>query len=726
MKKIIVTTLLFSLLFQGLIFGQEKFATIIKKNGNVNIRRVTETEYLEEAKVSSALNNGDAIKTDDQGFAALIFDSDKSLLKIRQNSELEIKKEFSVRTVKMTKGRILSKITPGATTSFRIETPTSVASVKGTDFLVICSPEFGDRFIGISGIVEIINLITGTAVNLEAGQMIISTPDGQCINMPCEEEDIPNYEDEPEPQPEPIEPLQEQDQPEPSGEIIDTPQTIVPADTTDPSMSMDTGLAKPVEEEIKPDDEGKNFGMGLGLGSVTIDGKIYNQIALRPEMKFGKLGIGLDVAFYMDDQGKIRKDEWDEFADYLDKIYYLRWGKPGDPLFVKAGAMDNVVLGYGILMNGYSNTTEYPQIRKIGIHAGMKYDKLGWEVFIANLKEIRGPGLMAGRLTYKPMENTPLILGSSIVMDIKPYLGLPDSDDDGVADALDLYRDRDDNRVIDTLRNDFSLNERDFLRNNGLNIPTEDIIASGITKLGDYDRHLNGAVSFDVGIPIVQKDNFNIVTYGEFARFLPITDSSYNDISNPTEFKPGWGISFPGIKANILKILNISLEYRMAGRNFMYGYWDRLYDFERVQVRNNQIFTKQQLSLMQDPMKGLFGSVNVNILNYVILSSYYQQMTGDNGKIKSFSASASIPKKKIPKLYEAVAFYQRNNDENPFKFKSPSGNTILGYNVGFELGGGAVLYYRFQKTYRDTDGNGSIDPDTEGISLTTIETGFNF
>ncbi|MCK4688900.1 MAG: hypothetical protein KAT41_01255, partial [Candidatus Marinimicrobia bacterium] len=77
-----------------------------------------------------------------------------------------------------------------------------------------------------------------------------------------------------------------------------------------------------------------------------------------------------------------------EFSDYLDKIYYLRWAQQGDPFFAKAGALDNVTLGYGILMSGYSNTTEYPQIRKVGVHTGMQFNKLGWEAFMANVKEI--------------------------------------------------------------------------------------------------------------------------------------------------------------------------------------------------------------------------------------------------------------------------------------------------------------------------------------------------
>ena len=65
--------------------------------------------------------------------------------------------------------------------------------------------------------------------------------------------------------------------------------------------------------------------MGLGIGSVTIDDQIYNQLAFRPELNFGKLGIGLDLVFYVDQDGNIRKDEWDDTSDLIDKFLFIRY-----------------------------------------------------------------------------------------------------------------------------------------------------------------------------------------------------------------------------------------------------------------------------------------------------------------------------------------------------------------------------------------------------------------
>ena len=70
--------------------------------------------------------------------------------------------------------------------------------------------------------------------------------------------------------------------------------------------------------------------MGLGIGSATLDGVLYNQLALRPEINIWKLGIGLDLVLYIDNEGNIRMEEWDVKNDpslLLDKILFLRFGK---------------------------------------------------------------------------------------------------------------------------------------------------------------------------------------------------------------------------------------------------------------------------------------------------------------------------------------------------------------------------------------------------------------
>ena len=75
-------------------------------------------------------------------------------------------------------GKLKLDISHGQLTEFKIITPTSVASVKGTRFWIDVDGKKGDVFYGLSGAVEIVNSSTGEKVSLTENTMVTSLPDG--------------------------------------------------------------------------------------------------------------------------------------------------------------------------------------------------------------------------------------------------------------------------------------------------------------------------------------------------------------------------------------------------------------------------------------------------------------------------------------------------------------------------------------------------------------------
>ena len=63
----------------------ESVARLIKAEGVVYLKRMGMQTYSEVAQVGTSINNGDAIKVGDYGFAALIFIDDRSVVKIKSN-----------------------------------------------------------------------------------------------------------------------------------------------------------------------------------------------------------------------------------------------------------------------------------------------------------------------------------------------------------------------------------------------------------------------------------------------------------------------------------------------------------------------------------------------------------------------------------------------------------------------------------------------------------------
>ena len=194
MKKIIYIILISSVILS--IGFANKIAVTTKVKGVVEIMPVGKKDFS-NLKPGTILSDGDKIRTGSKGFAAIIFIDDKSTLKLKENSEAVITGQRSAasisKKINMDVGTVRATVTK-QNTDFVIQTPTSVASVKGTDFWLLTDPENGDQIIGLEGIVGLTNNETGQEVDVSEGMSGISTPDG---NIGLEETDQSSIPDDP-------------------------------------------------------------------------------------------------------------------------------------------------------------------------------------------------------------------------------------------------------------------------------------------------------------------------------------------------------------------------------------------------------------------------------------------------------------------------------------------------------------------------------------------------
>ena len=157
-----------------------KIAVATKVNGDVEIMPFNIKDFS-KLKPGTVLSDGDKIRTGNSGFAAIIFIDDKSILKLKGNSEATIagqRTSASIsKKINMDSGTVRATITK-QNVDFVIQTPTSVASVKGTDFWLLSDPISGDEVIGLDGIVNLTNNETGEEVDVTEGNSGISNPDG--------------------------------------------------------------------------------------------------------------------------------------------------------------------------------------------------------------------------------------------------------------------------------------------------------------------------------------------------------------------------------------------------------------------------------------------------------------------------------------------------------------------------------------------------------------------
>ena len=170
-----------------------KIAVTTKVKGLVEIMPVGKDSFS-NLKPGTILADGDKVRTGSSGFTAIIFIDDKSTLKLKENSEAIISGQRSARSIakkiNMDEGTLRATVKK-QNSNFVIQTPTSVASVKGTDFWMITDPVEGDIVIGLDGVITLTNNETGAEVDVTEGTTGTSTTDGNVGIEETEQSSIP-------------------------------------------------------------------------------------------------------------------------------------------------------------------------------------------------------------------------------------------------------------------------------------------------------------------------------------------------------------------------------------------------------------------------------------------------------------------------------------------------------------------------------------------------------
>ena len=346
-------------------------------------------------------------------------------------------------------------------------------------------------------------------------------------------------------------------------------------------------IAQP--EEIDLDNKNSNTSVQGAFGAVTIDGKIWNQIALRPVMPFGKLSVAFDMVLYIDQDGNIHDDDWDFSSGekvkntIIDKIYYVRYGNRWDKNYFNVGALDNVTMGYGILLNNYSNTLLYPQVRKVGMEFRTRAFDVNIQGFTNDFKENMG---LAGLRLSAPVPHG-FTVGVSWVGDRNQYLGLRDRDDDRRPALVDDFpnnkkwwvdTDGDGWADNDTL-NEYDV-DGDGWTDSSFTYPIWGIVIDpdGVSTKPEPINIKKESESFnsfalDAGIPILREGSILINAYAQYAALLGKTTNPIDS----TEVDAGFGIVPLGLAAKFGRA-KFNFEFRMVpDGNFEFGYFNRSY-----------------------------------------------------------------------------------------------------------------------------------------------------
>lgn len=152
-----------------------------------------------QAKTGDFMVSGASLVTGDDGLAMVKMLDDNSMVRVAQKSILIIKpsKEGGANgpKAKVSLGAALFNITKKiGSNRFEVETPTSVATVKGTRFWIVVKPDGSSSVIVFEGLLEYMNTATGAKQDVHAGETGKATANGLTVSK-TDPNDIPKDSD---------------------------------------------------------------------------------------------------------------------------------------------------------------------------------------------------------------------------------------------------------------------------------------------------------------------------------------------------------------------------------------------------------------------------------------------------------------------------------------------------------------------------------------------------
>jgi hypothetical protein len=178
---LVLVTLVFSVTAAAPMLDLSKpVATIHKPVGTVDYIR--EGKDWSKASVGTPLMSGDRVKTGENSFVIVKF-IENSILRVQEKSEITIRGEMTAskelsKNVHLERGQLGFTVKKRENEKFEFSTPTSVASIRGTEGLLINGGDSSDVLILGAGVVVFTNLVSNRSVNVSSGQTAHSFTNG--------------------------------------------------------------------------------------------------------------------------------------------------------------------------------------------------------------------------------------------------------------------------------------------------------------------------------------------------------------------------------------------------------------------------------------------------------------------------------------------------------------------------------------------------------------------
>lgn len=356
-----------------------------------------------------------------------------------------------------------------------------------------------------------------------------------------------------------------------------------------------------------------SMGGQAGFGQLGED--FFVTMAIGTELNFAPVSLGLQLPLRIraiDNDPKsdnwYRDEDWDEFSDWTRILRFVQYGQPADMVYVRVGELAAAVLGHGTIVNRYYNNVDIDHYHT-GLASNLNFDTWGAQILV---NDLLAWNLVGMRGYVKPL--------AMLVADPHPILGSIRTGVSFVSDFAAPWQ----------LKLDAGMRPRLDGDNNLL-----------------FDARSAWLLGLDVDIELFAS---------ETAAITP-----YMDLNFLKDMGVGWHLGIlAGLKA-LSSEFSLRLEYRVLGSNYLPGYFNSLYELEKMAflplpVEGTVPKLRYVAEADLEARQGVYGEVYLNILGMFGVGGAYEDYQGpDNASV--------MLRADLPKIsgVQVAAYYTRGS-----------------------------------------------------------------
>ena len=176
----------------------------------------------------------------------------------------------------------------------------------------------------------------------------------------------------------------------------------------------------PIEEDTS------KFGLNILSGASIINDNFYLPLGIEGYLNYDNFNAKIKFDYFLSNEtSDLKINNWNDVSSILSIFENINYKNKSNVMSFSIGDINHITFGHGQLLNKYSNTHNYPIMKRTGLLFNVSPQNIysyKFDFFISDLSQIFNSGGMLGyHVSYHISKHFPLTLGYGSITDFNQY-----------------------------------------------------------------------------------------------------------------------------------------------------------------------------------------------------------------------------------------------------------------------------------------------------------------